>query len=148
MKTILKTLIKRSVPLILSIVLVCVFVGQTLALEKASTITFTKTAHDFGKVKQGAALMFAFKFKNEGDVNLVIQRVQASCGCTGAAIGDKSEFKKGEEGEIIVTFATAGRLGAQSKTVTVQSNDPKHPTVVLSFTCEILVNDENAKEAK
>lgn len=148
MKTILKTLTKVSVPLILSIVLVSIFVGRTLAIEKASKITFTKTTHDFGKVKQGVELMFAFEFTNEGDVNLVIQRVQASCGCTGAAIGDKKEFKKGEEGEIIVTFKTAGRSGAQSKTVTVQSNDPEHPTVVLSFTCEVLVNNENTKENK
>ena len=142
MKAILITLISVTVPVLCAIGLVSVFVDQTLAKEKASTITFVETKHDFGKVKQGAQLMFAFKFTNEGDENLAIQRVQASCGCTGAAIGDKKEFKKGEEGEIIVSFNTAGRLGAQSKTVMVQSNDPKNPTVVLSFSCEIIANKE------
>jgi hypothetical protein len=148
MKPILRTLFKVSIPLLLSIAFVSLFVGQALATEKASKITFAKTTHDFGKVKQGVDLMFAFKFVNEGDENLSIKKVQASCGCTGAAIGDKKEFKKSEAGEIIVTFKTAGRSGVQSKTVTVQSNDPEHPTVVLSFTCEIFVNDENIKENK
>jgi len=138
MKTIIKTLITASVPLLFSILLISIFADQTLAKENASKITFKETKHDFGKVKEGVELTFVFKFKNDGDENLVIQKVHASCGCTGAAIGDKKEFKKGEEGEIKVSFNTGGRSGAQSKTVTIQSNDPENPAVVLSFTCEII----------
>jgi LEA14-like dessication related protein len=138
MKTIIKTLIIASVPFIFSILLMSTFADQTLAIEKASKITFKETKHDFGKVKEGVELTIAFKFKNEGNENLVIQKVHASCGCTGAAIGDKKEFKKGEEGEIKVSFNTGRRSGTQSKTVTVESNDPENPTVVLSFACEII----------
>ena len=138
MKTIMKTFFRASVLFIFSILLMSTFANQALAIEKASKITFKETKHDFGKVKQGVELMCAFKFKNDGNENLVIQKVHASCGCTGASIGDKKEFKKGEEGEIKVSFNTSGRSGTQSKTVTVQSNDPENPTVVLSFTCEII----------
>lgn len=138
MKNIIKTLIMGSVPFICSVLLMSIFSDQAIAIEKASKITFKKTTHDFGKVNQGVELMFVYKFSNDGEVNLVIQRVQVSCGCTGAALGDKKEFKKGEEGEIKVSFNTSGRFGAQSKTVSVQSNDPKNPIVVLSFTCEIV----------
>jgi hypothetical protein len=137
MKTIIKTLMRASVLSIFSILLMSTCANQSLALENSSKITFKETTHDFGKVKAGVELMFAFTFANEGADTLVIQKVHASCGCTGAAIGDKKEFKKGEEGEIIVSFNTAGRSGAQSKTVTVQSNDPEKPFVVLSFTCDI-----------
>jgi LEA14-like dessication related protein len=118
--------------------LIFIFSDQTRASEKASKITFKETRHDFGKVKEGIELTFVFKFKNDGDENLVIQGVHASCGCTGAAIGDKKEFNKGEEGEIKVSFNTSGRSGVQSKTVSVQSNDPESPTIILSFTCEII----------
>lgn len=138
MKTIIKTLFTVSVPLLFSILLISTFANQTLAKEKASKITFEETKHDFGKVKEGVALTFVFKFKNAGDEHLVIQKVHASCGCTGAAMGDKKEFENGEEGEIKVTFNTGGRSGVQNKTVTVQSNDPENPIVVLSFTCEII----------
>ena len=138
MKTIFKTLITISVPFLFSIILISIFSSQMLASEKASKIIFKETKHDFGKIKEGVELMYEFKFKNDGDENLVIQKVHASCGCTGVAIGDKKEFKKGEEGEIKVSFNTQGRSGVQSKTVSVQSNDPQNPSVVLSFTCEII----------
>ncbi|MCK9210125.1 MAG: DUF1573 domain-containing protein [Ignavibacteriaceae bacterium] len=138
MKTIIKTLISVSVPLLFSILLISIFADQTLAKEKASKITFQETKHDFGKVKQGVTLTFAFKFKNDGEENLAIQKVHASCGCTGVTMGDKKEFEEGEEGEIKVTFNTGGRSGVQSKTVMVQSNDTENPTVVLSFTCDII----------
>lgn len=138
MKTIIKTLVTASVLFLFSILLISIFADQTLAKEKTSKITFKDTKYDFGKVREGVALTYIYKFKNDGDENLVIQKVHASCGCTGASIGDKKEFKKGEEGEIKVSFDTSGRSGAQSKTVTVQSNDPEKPVVVLSFTCAIV----------
>ena len=114
-----------------------IFAVQTPAQKKTPKITFKETKHDFGKVKQGVILTHLFKFKNDGDENLIIQKVQPSCGCTGATIGNKKEFNKDETGEIKVTFNTSGRWGKQSKTITVKSNDPVNPNVVLSFTCEI-----------
>ena len=122
----------------LHFLLVGVFTGQSYTDENASKISFTEVKHDFGKVKEDVELTFNFRFKNEGDDKLVIEKVQASCGCTGAAIGDKKEFNNGEEGEIKVTFSTTGRTGIQNKTVVVLSNDPENQTVILSFTCEII----------
>ena len=123
MKRIIKTLITVSVPFLFPILLISIFADQTPAKEKASKITFEETKHDFSKVKEGVELTFVFKFKNVGEENLAIQKVHASCGCTGVTMGNKKEFEKGEEGEI---------------TVTVQSNDPENPVVVLLFTCEII----------
>ena len=138
MKAIIKTLFRVSVTFLFSILLTCIIAGQTRAQEKTSKITFQETKHDFGKVKEGVELTHVYKFTNDGEESLVIKKVQASCGCTGASIGDKIEFKQGEEGEIKVSFSTKGRSGVQNKTVMVQSNDPQNPSVVLSFTCEII----------
>lgn len=124
---------------IFSIVLaMSMYTNISLANGKAAKITFEEPKHDFGKVKAGVDLTFRFKFKNEGEENLIIQQVHASCGCTGASIGEKKVFAQNEVGEIKVSFNTAGRSGVQNKTVTVQSNDPEHPFAVVSFTCDIV----------
>lgn len=138
MKTIIKTFITASYPFLLYFLLIGIFANQTPAQFKTSVINFKETNHDFGKVEKGFLLTYEYKFTNEGEDTLVIKNVRASCGCTGATIGDKKNFGTNEEGEIKVTFNTSGRSGVQSKTVSVQSNDPKSPNVMLSFTCEII----------
>ncbi len=107
------------------------------ASVNGARIAFTEIKHDFGKVKQGPQIDYTFRFKNKGNALLVIDKVQASCGCTGVTTGDKKEFQKNEEGEIKITFNTEGREGKQEKTVMVYSNDSKEPQKVLTFTAEI-----------
>lgn len=106
--------------------------------EKSAKIEFTELKYDFGKVDEGVELSHIFKFKNTGDENLIIQSVNAGCGCTGVQIGEKKEFRKGEEGEIKVSFNTLGRTGVNTKSVTVQSNDIKNPYTELTFSCEVI----------
>ena len=120
-----------------SLILISLSSKQTQAQNKSSKIFFKETKHDFGKVERGTVVSYDFKFINEGEGNLIIKNVHASCGCTGATIGDKKEFKNGEEGEIKVTFNTNGRSGNQSKIIYVQSNDPENPQELLSITCDI-----------
>ncbi len=100
-------------------------------------IMFEETKHEFGKVPQGPQVQYVFKFTNKGNQSLHIEKVQASCGCTGTAMGEKMDYAKGESGEINVTFNTEGREGKQEKTIMVYSNDSKEPQKVLSFTAEI-----------
>lgn len=100
-------------------------------------IVFEETKHDFGKVPSGPVVEYVFKFSNKGNQSLHIEKVQASCGCTGTAMGEKMDYAKGESGEIKVTFNTQGREGKQEKTIMVYSNDAKEPQKVLSFTADI-----------
>lgn len=100
-------------------------------------ISFEKTKHDFGKIASGPQVEYIFKFTNKGNQNLHIEKVTASCGCTGATMGDKMDYASGESGEIKVTFNTQGREGKQEKTLMVYSNDSKEPNKVLTFTCFI-----------
>ena len=107
------------------------------ASANTAKILFEEEFHDFGKVPQGANLEYSFKFTNKGKSSLIIEKVQPSCGCTGATTGGKNEFAKGETGEIKVTFNTQGREGHQEKTVLVFTNDPDAPQKNLRFSCEI-----------
>ncbi|MCB0722885.1 MAG: DUF1573 domain-containing protein [Ignavibacteriae bacterium] len=113
----------------------------TYSKEKPAKIKFREVTHDFGKVEEGTRLSYSYKFKNTGKGTLIIESVIASCGCTGAALDGKNEYSRNERGEIKVTFNTRGREGVQTKTVTVRTNDPTDPQVVLTFTCEVLKKD-------
>jgi hypothetical protein len=93
--------------------------------------------HDFGKVPQGPQLQYNFKFRNTGAQPLKIDKVQTSCGCTGATVGDKTEYATNESGEISVTFNTQGREGKQEKTIIVYTNEITSPIKTVTITCDI-----------
>lgn len=107
------------------------------ASGSSSKLLFEEEYHDFGKVPQGPQLEYAFKFSNKGKSPLIIERVQTSCGCTGATTGGKNEYSKGESGEVKITFNTQGRQGHQEKQIIVFSNDPDSPQKTLRITCDI-----------
>lgn len=111
--------------------------SKLAASLKAPKIVFKEDVHDFGKVPRGPELQYNFKFTNKGNAKLIIERVQTSCGCTGATVGEKTEYNKNESGEIKVNFTTQGREGHQEKTVIIYSNDPENPQKVLTVKCDI-----------
>jgi len=120
-----------------SIIFLVINNSKLTASLKAPKIVFKEDVHDFGSVPRGPELQYNFKFTNKGNSDLIIERVQTSCGCTGATVGEKTEYKKNESGEIKVNFSTQGREGHQEKTVIVYSNDPLNPQKVLTIKCEI-----------
>ncbi len=122
---------------VLTIVFLVVNNSKLTASLKAPKIVFKENVHDFGKVPRGPELQYNFRFTNKGNSNLTIERVQTSCGCTGATVGEKSNYAKNESGEIKVNFSTQGREGHQEKTIIVYSNDPQNPQIVLTVKCEI-----------
>lgn len=121
----------------LTVMLYLTAVSDLSASEGAAKIFFTEETHDFGNVEQGTHLEYSFKFTNEGDKPLVIEKVQPSCGCTGATVGEKTQYAEDECGEIKITFNTQGREGHQEKNITVLTNDPDNLQKVLKFSCDI-----------
>ena len=123
---------------IISAMLFVVLTNSKLTASlRSPKIVFKEDIHDFGSVPRGPELQYNFKFTNKGSAILKIERVQTSCGCTGATIGEQTEFKKNECGEIKITFNTQGRSGHQEKIITVFSNDPESPQKELKITCDI-----------
>ncbi len=47
-----------------------------------ATVKMNTERHDFGKIKQGEPVTYAFEIKNVGDKPLVVENSWASCGCT------------------------------------------------------------------
>jgi hypothetical protein len=100
-------------------------------------LVFEKDTHDFGKVIEGEIITYAFKFVNEGDADLLISNVKASCGCTVPEF-TKDAIAPGTKGTIKVKFDSNNRKGFQNKTITVISNT--HPnTKVLRIKAQVIV---------
>lgn len=98
------------------------------ALAK-TTIQFTETEHDFGKLKQGDEVEHKFKFTNTGSEPLVIENAKGSCGCTVPSY-PKEPIAPGGTGEILVKFNSAGKSNQQQKTVTLTANTEPLQTIL------------------
>lgn len=90
-------------------------------LDQLPKLEFEETTHDFGTVIQGEKVIYSFKFKNAGQSDLLIAKVNASCGCT-AIKYPKHPIKPGDGEIITVTFNSEGRRGIQNKSVRIVAN--------------------------
>ncbi len=108
------------------------FIAFSVAQPK---ISVSEDTYDFGSVKQGTVVKHVFKIKNTGNKDLILTSVRASCGCTTPHWTNKP-IKPGGTGEIAVEFNTAGKMGKQVKTITINSN-AEPPTKVLYLKGEV-----------
>jgi hypothetical protein len=91
-------------------------------LESLTTISFNETEHDYGNVKPESDNTAYFIVTNTGKKPLIIEKVEASCGCTTPEKPEKP-ILPGKTDKIKVVFhPKPGQVGEQNKTVTVTSN--------------------------
>lgn len=107
-------------------------------LSNAPMISFDSKEFDFGTVGQGTKVEHDYIVTNNGEENLIIRKVKASCGCT-AVNPAKTILAKGESTTIHATFDSRGKSGRQQKTITVISNDPKQSNLILRISGTVTV---------
>jgi len=95
----------------------------------AGEFKFNEEEYNFGTIKQGESVTHEFTFVNSGKEPIIITSAQGSCGCT-VPVYPKEPIAKGEKAIIKVTFNSAGKMGMQDKTVTIQSNAKTNPKVI------------------
>lgn len=95
----------------------------------AAEFEFVEEEYNFGTIPEGEVVTHTFKFKNVGEVPLVIQNASASCGCT-VPNYSKEPIPVGETGEVQVKFNSANKVGAQSPTVRITANTKTPLTTV------------------
>lgn len=103
------------------------FASVALGAPNASV---DRPVFDFGTVAQGKRVDHVFSLKNKGDAVLTIGQVSTSCGCTVADVSTRT-VAPGKSAEIRVSFNSANFSGSVSKSITIQTNDPKAPTYSL-----------------
>ncbi|NLT02380.1 MAG: DUF1573 domain-containing protein [Bacteroidales bacterium] len=122
--------------------LACVF-GLTVLAQTGPSIQFETKLHDFGDINEDdKTATCVFTFKNVGDGPLIIHRAVASCGCTTPEF-TKEPIVPGGTGTVKVTYNTVGRPDAFHKTVTLYSNDPKTPNIILSIKGTVIPGEED-----
>lgn len=101
---------------------------STITTPPASTtsltvenLSFEQESHDFGTLPEGPAADYEFKFKNTGKEPIILQTVNASCGCTTPS-WSKEPVLPGKTGSIKASYNTQGRPGGFTKSITVVSN--------------------------
>lgn len=99
-------------------------------------IIFNEYEHSFGKVAEGEKVGYSFTFENRGTGSLVIISATTTCGCTVPKY-DTKPIPSGKRGNLEVVFDTSGRIGMQTKTITVKSN-ASTPVVLLKITAEVV----------
>jgi hypothetical protein len=114
-----------------TILLLALFVGfgtlasaqEKVELTNDATpkIKFESKSHDFGTFEEGVQATYTFKFKNTGNAPLILNSVKPSCGCTSPK-WTKEPVAPGEEGTIVVTYNSKGRVGNFTKTITITHN--------------------------
>src|SRR5688572_17286588 len=128
------------------LVLVCVLglMFQSFAQEKkaaqkdGAVITWEKKSHDFGNIVQGDKVEHTFYFTNTGNEPLIITNVQVSCGCTTPKGWPRDPIPPGANGEITVSFNSAGKSGIQNKPVTLVTNAVNPEGNTITFTTNII----------
>ena len=65
-------------------------------------IVFQETTHDFGRTAQGTKVAHSYAFRNAGGLDLTIDNVRASCGCTVATASGRI-IPPGGEGRLKIT---------------------------------------------
>ncbi|PID59524.1 MAG: hypothetical protein CR986_05675 [Ignavibacteriae bacterium] len=99
-------------------------------------IKLSKYTHNFGNIEEGQVLDLTIQVKNIGNKNLVIKRIKSSCGCTAVLMADKN-LAPNQSSDLKIEFNSKGLSGQIARTITIYSNDSKHPSRVITLIANI-----------
>lgn len=99
--------------------------------EGKAVLKFQETQFNFGAVKNGDTVRHVYKFKNEGNVPLVIKDAKVACDCT-IPMWSKEPVAPGAEGEIKVEFRSKDKVGTARKEIKIYANtEPEVQSIFL-----------------
>lgn len=108
----------------------------TLTTPQArAELAWKQQAADLRADAKSTVLEARFPFTNTGKTPVEITSVESSCGCTAVTL-EKRHYEPRESGEIVARYTVGTQTGAQKKTVQVETNDGREPTI-LTLNIEI-----------
>jgi Protein of unknown function (DUF1573) len=102
----------------------------------AQVIHLDKTTHDFGKMNQKESRDTEVVVTNNGGGILIIEEVNADCGCTVPTL-EKQQLTPGESTVIKINFDSKEFHGNVLKMIHILSNDPNSPDTEFSITADV-----------
>jgi hypothetical protein len=129
----------------LMLVLFVVAWANLSMVQAQPKIVFDQLNHDFGGFVESAGLQtYSFEFTNKGNAPLILNSVNASCGCTTPEWTRQPVAPNGR-GLIKVTYNPANRPGSFNKSITVFSN-AENNNVVLTISGSVLEKEKSVAE--
>lgn len=104
--------------------------------DKIPVMSLETGSVDFGNFNMGSTVERVVKVRNTGKKELMIRHVQSNCPCLTVST-DKQRAKPGEEINVILSWKSDGKHGAQHKAVTIYSTDPVNPVQRIAVTGSI-----------
>jgi len=105
--------------------------------KSSPRITFENVVYDFGEVGPNRKNTGQIKFTNTGKALLVITKVDRCCGVVTNL--DKMEYEPGESGALKVEWNSGPRQSTMNRKLTIHSNDPKTPEILLSLMAKVVL---------
>ena len=103
-----------------------------LSIPSGPQIVVGSSRVNLGVVPTGTELRLSLPVNNGGSDDLELQHIQSTCSCTVGTIS-RNPIQPGEEGRIDVRIETPGAEGEFTQTLTMTSNDPSSPSVLVDF---------------
>jgi len=103
--------------------------AQPTETPKADPLQVRELSYDFGKIPQGKPVTHVFIVANTGTEPLILENVQASCGCT-TPEWSKDPIPAGGTKEIKVGYNAAAE-GAFTKSISIFYNKGQVKSIVI-----------------
>jgi hypothetical protein len=104
-------------------------------------IILSEVEIDLGDIVNGEIRSLDIPIRNQGTVDLVIEAVSTSCGCTSAEV-QPTTIGPGEEGMLSIQYDSGAHgpdaNGPVIRQVFIASNDPNQPEAELRIIAEVL----------
>ncbi len=113
-----------------------------IEMKNPPVIELEESEFDFGTVIEGTEIRKTFRFENTGKGPLVIADINGSCGCTIAKNWSKQPILSGESGSVDIVFNTEGRVGSNTKFITITANTQPADTKI-KLTGTVVGPDQN-----
>lgn len=122
---------QKRIFLFIVVFIVAVFIGVGYFFSNISeqysgppVLVVSEEIGELGQIRPDEKQKHVFTLRNEGGEKLIIERVQAPCGCTATLLSEE-EILPGKTAELEVTFNPRGYEGTVSQSVYIYSNDPE-----------------------
>ncbi|MHB1033789.1 MAG: DUF1573 domain-containing protein [Pirellulales bacterium] len=93
--------------------------------------------YDFGSMDSSVTLSHAFRFTNQGDADLTLEKGETSCKCTIAALAG-NRIAPGQSVEVKLEWTAKGRGGDFHQNAIILTNDPARPRVILNVAGKVV----------
>lgn len=107
-------------------------ITPTAETKPAEILQLKEITYNFGKIQQGRPVTHNFEIVNTGKDPLMLENVQASCGCT-TPEWSRDAIQPGATSVVKVGYNAANE-GAFQKTITIQYNNHQTKTLTISGT--------------